>query len=135
MINKTGFLNFTPNIVAGLILGAMVPAAWYATGQIRAPERSMYLVDSPAGEVIQPWKIRYKRWDQLTNELNEELHVDFRYGTACLMLFLDGHIEPQQEWETLDDLEDFDFTEEPFDDPLGIAQSWEEKYGKKDKKK
>jgi His-Xaa-Ser system protein HxsD len=32
---------------------------------------------------------------------------------------------------SLDDLEDFDFTEEPFDDPLGIAQSWEEKYTKK----
>lgn len=31
---------------------------------------------------------------------------------------------------TLDDLAAFDFTEEPFDDPLGIAQSWEEKYRK-----
>jgi len=32
---------------------------------------------------------------------------------------------------SLDELEDFDFSEEPFDDPLGIAQSWEEKYQKK----
>ncbi|MEM9067005.1 MAG: His-Xaa-Ser system protein HxsD [Myxococcota bacterium] len=32
---------------------------------------------------------------------------------------------------SLDDLEDFDFSEEPFEDPLGIAMSWEEKYGKK----
>lgn len=32
---------------------------------------------------------------------------------------------------TLDELEAFDFTEEPFDDPLGIAQSWEDKYKKK----
>ena len=32
---------------------------------------------------------------------------------------------------TLDELEDFDFSEEPFEDPLGIAMSWEEKYGKK----
>jgi His-Xaa-Ser system protein HxsD len=32
---------------------------------------------------------------------------------------------------SLDDLEKFDFTEgEAFDDPLGIAMSWEEKYGK-----
>ena len=31
---------------------------------------------------------------------------------------------------TLDDLANFDFTDEPFDDPLGIAVSWEEKYGK-----
>lgn len=32
---------------------------------------------------------------------------------------------------SLDDLEDFDFTDEAFEDPLGIAMSWEEKYGKK----
>lgn len=34
---------------------------------------------------------------------------------------------------SLDDLASFDFTEEPFEDPLGIAMSWEEKYKKKDK--
>ncbi|MEM6962051.1 MAG: hypothetical protein AAF550_09965 [Myxococcota bacterium] len=34
---------------------------------------------------------------------------------------------------TLDELEDFDFSEEPFEDPLGIAMSWEEKYAKKSK--
>lgn len=33
---------------------------------------------------------------------------------------------------SLDDLEDFDFTDEAFEDPLGIAMSWEEKYSKKD---
>lgn len=32
---------------------------------------------------------------------------------------------------SLDELEAFDFSEEPFEDPLGIAQSWEEKYAKK----
>lgn len=32
---------------------------------------------------------------------------------------------------TLDDLAAFDFTEDAFDDPLGIAMSWEEKYRKK----
>lgn len=32
---------------------------------------------------------------------------------------------------TLDELESFDFSEEAFEDPLGIAQSWEEKYAKK----
>ncbi|MEM6994201.1 MAG: His-Xaa-Ser system protein HxsD [Myxococcota bacterium] len=32
---------------------------------------------------------------------------------------------------SLDELEAFDFTDEPFDDPLGIAQSWEDKYKKK----
>lgn len=32
---------------------------------------------------------------------------------------------------SLDDLEKFEFKDEPFEDPLGIAMSWEEKYGKK----
>ncbi len=32
---------------------------------------------------------------------------------------------------SLDDLEAFQFGDEPFEDPLGIAQSWEEKYRKK----
>ncbi len=32
---------------------------------------------------------------------------------------------------SLDDLANFDFTDEALDDPLGIAQSWEEKHGKK----
>jgi His-Xaa-Ser system protein HxsD len=34
---------------------------------------------------------------------------------------------------SLDELEAFDFSDEPFDDPLGIAQSWEDKYRKKPK--
>jgi His-Xaa-Ser system protein HxsD len=34
---------------------------------------------------------------------------------------------------SLDDLESFDFSDESFEDPLGIAMSWEEKYGKKKK--
>ncbi len=32
---------------------------------------------------------------------------------------------------SLAELEAFDFSDEAFDDPLGIAMSWEEKYGKK----
>ena len=32
---------------------------------------------------------------------------------------------------SLEELEKFDFSEEPFEDPLGIAVSWEEKYKKK----
>jgi His-Xaa-Ser system protein HxsD len=34
---------------------------------------------------------------------------------------------------SLEDLEAFDFSDEPFDDPLGIAQSWEDKYKKRPK--
>ncbi len=33
---------------------------------------------------------------------------------------------------SLEDLEKFDFTDEAFEDPLGIAMSWEEKYKKKE---
>jgi His-Xaa-Ser system protein HxsD len=36
---------------------------------------------------------------------------------------------------SLDELKNFDFTDAPLEDPLGIAQSWEEKYKKKDKDK
>jgi His-Xaa-Ser system protein HxsD len=36
---------------------------------------------------------------------------------------------------SFDELASFDFTETPFEDPLGIAQSWEEKYRKKDEDK
>ncbi len=32
---------------------------------------------------------------------------------------------------SLDDLSNFDFSDQGFDDPLGIAMSWEEKHGKK----
>ncbi len=32
---------------------------------------------------------------------------------------------------SLDDLEGFDFGDQPLEDPLGIALSWEDKYGKK----
>jgi His-Xaa-Ser system protein HxsD len=32
---------------------------------------------------------------------------------------------------SLEELSDFDFTDEPFEDPLGIAMSWEDKYAKK----
>jgi His-Xaa-Ser system protein HxsD len=45
---------------------------------------------------------------------------------AVTMQALAGAMGPA----SLDELEDFDFSEEPFEDPLGIAMSWEEKYGK-----
>lgn len=46
---------------------------------------------------------------------------------AVTMQAISGAMGPP----TLEDLEDFDFTEEAFEDPLGIAMSWEEKYAKK----
>jgi His-Xaa-Ser system protein HxsD len=46
---------------------------------------------------------------------------------AVTMQALSGAMGPP----SLDDLKDFDFSEEPFEDPLGIGLSWEEKYKKK----
>jgi His-Xaa-Ser system protein HxsD len=48
---------------------------------------------------------------------------------ATTMQALAGAMGPP----SLDDLKDFDFSEEPFEDPLGIGMSWEEKYKKKPK--
>ena len=38
-------------------------------------------------------------------EAEEHYQVDFRYSGMCLMLFLDGHVEPQGEWNDICDLE------------------------------
>ena len=74
----------------------------------------MYLVDSFAGEVIQPWAERYKAEipagaDQAdsTPQIDQENHVDFRYSDLCLMLFLDGHAEMQSKWQGIEELEGF----------------------------
>lgn len=77
---------------------------WFVNGQIKAPDQSVYLVDSLAGEVIED---DLEPWDNtVVDPSNATLEVDFRYaGDVCLMLFLDGHVEPQGEWDTLCDLE------------------------------
>lgn len=72
-------------------------ARFYSHAQIRMPARSMYLVDSFAGEVIQPVPDRYRiPVDGVIGEANNQ--VDFRYSDLCLMLFLDGHSETQAPW-------------------------------------
>ncbi len=85
---------------------------WYTHGQIRMPERSMYLVDSFAGEVIQPWPERYKvaiptGQTDPTPTIDQKNQVDFRYTDLCLMLFLDGHSETQTKWVGIEELEGY----------------------------
>ena len=80
--------------------GPGVGVTFYTTGQIKAPERSMYLVDSFAGEVIDAKPAPFD-----TETVPSRQEVDFRYGGACLMLFLDGHAESVGKWKTIDDLE------------------------------
>ncbi len=91
---------------------AVPDAQWWTTAQIRLPEKSMYLVDSFAGEIVQPW---VERWEVSPPEdqggsttqvsADSECRVDFRYGDTCLMLMLDGHVDTVQQWDNIDDLE------------------------------
>ena len=70
---------------------------------------------------------------ELANELlscawRHQITIDNRAVIeATTMQAMAGAMGPP----SLDELADFDFTEEPFDDPLGIAVSWEDKYGNK----
>lgn len=90
------FFNAVPNLAG--------ESNWYTNGQIKSPDRSMYLVDSVAGEVIDDVDEPYDNTS--TNPSVTKLEVDFRYpGSTCLMLFLDGHISPEGEWEDLCTLE------------------------------
>jgi len=106
------FFNADPEARDARYPSREMPEARYRTNaQIRQPEQSLYLVDSFAGEIIQPWPIY---WDvnpsagngpSTTAADDSECLVDFRYGDQCLFLLLDGHVEPQQPWDTLIDLE------------------------------
>ncbi len=87
---------------------------WFTTAQIKVPENSMYLVDSFAGEVIEPAWDPYDRTPDTST-----IEVDFRYtGNACLMLLLDGHVSPQGIWKNIDELQGDPIT--PGDNGRGI---------------
>ena len=107
----------------------------WAEGQIKSPNRSLYLVDSFAGETIggtpgflgtsdyADQQVQYYEDTSRSFEVAAELdvgldgssteigegrcnqEVDFRYGNQCLMLFLDGHVEQQERWSQIWDLE------------------------------
>lgn len=77
---------------------------FWTTGQIKAPDRSMYLVDSFAGEVIEDEPEPYLRVAVPPPD-PETLEVDFRYSGVCLMLFLDGHVGPEGMWKDLMELQ------------------------------
>ena len=81
----------------------------------------MYLIDSFAGEVIQPWPERFKLpivtadGDPVTDptpSILQHNQVDFRYSDLCLMLFLDSHSETHTKWAGIEDLEGFAETDD-----------------------
>ena len=82
---------------------------FYTNGQIKLPERSVYLVDSVAGETIEPVEAAWDSSGLLgggTVDINAtDLEVDFRYNNNALMLFLDMHVDSVNAWGTLCDLE------------------------------
>lgn len=85
---------------------------WWSTGQIIKPSQSMYLVDSVAGETIQaePDPAAFQCFidfdgDGVAAEDNPDCEVDFRYNNSCLMLFLDGHVDPTGPWKDVCELE------------------------------
>ncbi len=75
---------------------------WYSTAQIRFPTRSIYLVDSFAGETIAPNEIG---WGDPTESILPQ--VDFRYiGDTALFLTLDGGIKSEPIFYGLEEVEE-----------------------------
>lgn len=107
------FFNTDPNAT----WAATQPPQWYVTGQIKAPDKSMYIVDSVAGETINPDNAPNGPWDNPSYTFSADggpataataapnFEVDFRYNGMCLMLMLDGHSTAEAPWRDLDQLE------------------------------
>ncbi len=85
---------------------------WYYTNaMMHAPARSIYLVDSVAGEIIsnepEPWEVspvyQGNNGDVqiLSQDMNSLGEVDFRYGDSTMLLMLDGSIKRESPWTEL----------------------------------
>ena len=72
---------------------------------LRAPARSIYLVDSVVGETI---STAAKSWEvsnpstvgaPVTHQTDDPTgDVDFRYGDDCMVLLLDGSVDRVSQW-------------------------------------
>ena len=72
---------------------------WWVTGQIVRPSQSVYLIDNYGGEVTQT--------SGNSNDTYQLDFTDFRYsGDVCLMLFLDGRVDSQPNFDSIRDLEE-----------------------------
>lgn len=73
---------------------------YITSAKIRMPSQAVYLVDSRAGEVIDPGDIPWSGSDENLCE------VEFRYpGATALLLCLDGHVQTEAKWESLLELQ------------------------------
>jgi len=75
---------------------------FWSLAQIRQPDVSMYVVDSAYGEVIPPTEAAFQLFD---GEPGPDAQIDQRYGTAVLMLMLDGSVRSLSDWRGLEQLE------------------------------
>lgn len=97
------------------------------------PEPSQYRVTLTAKQAVDEAEALRQLVGDFANELlscawRHQVTQDNRVAieTVTVQAIAGAMGEP-----SLDDLADFDFTDEALDDPLGIAQSWEEKHGRK----
>jgi type II secretory pathway pseudopilin PulG len=83
-----------------------VGGQFYGLGQIKLPAKSLYLIDSFAGEVIEDdcpaWA--FNNGDPAAGEPPTG-QVDFRYSGEAIILLLDGHVTSAGQWQNLDELE------------------------------
>ena len=78
---------------------------WRNSSEVRRPSSTVYLVDSTHGETIEPSAIGFGSPDDPDPGMQSDGQVDFRYpGDTTLMLFLDGHIGTEGQWEQFSDL-------------------------------
>jgi len=78
---------------------------YLTASQIKFPSQAIYLVDSRAGEIIDPNEIPWTGSDAGLCE------VDFRYpGETTLLLCMDGHVQTEAKWNTLQELQGPFFT-------------------------
>jgi His-Xaa-Ser system protein HxsD len=100
---------------------------------IDRPAAGSYRITLAAKQVVEEAEALRKLIGEFANELlscawRHQVTQDNRVAieTVTVQAIAGAMGEP-----SLDDLADFDFTDEALDDPLGIAQSWEEKHGRK----
>lgn len=99
-----GYFGGNPFFDARPIANSVYQGRFWATGQIKRPEASMYCCDSNLGELLALSDDSFNP-DNPSNDL-DLVGVEWRYsGQNALMLFLDGHVDSVPEWTGLRELE------------------------------
>ena len=78
---------------------------WRNNSEVKRPSNTVYLVDSTYGETIAPTAEGFGSPEDLDPGMQFDGQVDFRYpGQTTLMLYLDGHVGTEGQWEQFSDL-------------------------------